>query len=187
MSMDELEVATSFDISIFETFEEDVLLHLGQLHVSDDLVKQHVEIICRCSKLYKSHMSSMLDISLPSSGVPTVGAGTLRSAQNSVTAPAHNSSLNLAKKILREDVVSSPRGSLSSIPNVSVQPITPQTLSPKKMNLGTDVMPYGRENFSKVCLVSMVKLCSDELTDMKDARQRIATIAAPIVLDKMKE
>ncbi|KAJ3006215.1 UNVERIFIED_CONTAM: hypothetical protein HDU68_004209, partial [Siphonaria sp. JEL0065] len=37
MSVDELEVATDFDISIFETFEDDVLLHLGQLHVPDDL------------------------------------------------------------------------------------------------------------------------------------------------------
>ncbi|KAJ3237115.1 hypothetical protein HDU77_011687, partial [Chytriomyces hyalinus] len=63
ISSDELDVATDFDISIFETFETDVLLHLGQLHVSDALVKDHIQIICRASRLYKSHMSSLADIS----------------------------------------------------------------------------------------------------------------------------
>ncbi|KAJ3250662.1 hypothetical protein HDU77_006461 [Chytriomyces hyalinus] len=56
-----------------------------------------------------------------------------------------------------------------------------------RMNLGTDVMPLGREKFSKVCLASLLKLCSDELNDLKDVRHRIATIAAPVVLDKMRD
>ncbi|KAJ3064875.1 hypothetical protein HDU98_011758 [Podochytrium sp. JEL0797] len=185
MSVDELEVATDFDISIFETFEEDVLLHLGQLHVADELIQHHVEIISRCSKLYKSHMSSMTDLSLPTAvtGVKV----TPRSGANSVVNASDSSRngtggvgmLNTpVRKILKEDIIASPRGSVVNLTSPK---------SPVKMNLGTDVTPLGRERFSKACLVSLLKLCSDEAADKKEVRYRIAAIAAPIVLEKMRD
>ncbi|KAI9326255.1 hypothetical protein BDR26DRAFT_145791 [Obelidium mucronatum] len=191
MSMDEQEVATDFEISIFETFEDDVLLHLGQLHVPDHLINHHIEIICRCSKLYTSHMSSMTDLSLP--GAATAGLRSKAVSLANGTFPLDAATgklngsgiLNLPRRILKDEmVVASPRASLTSgaLPAPLAQS---QIQSPLRMNLGTDVVTTGRERFAKTCLVSLLKLCSDDATDMKDVRYRIATIAAPIMLEKM--
>ncbi|KAJ3233497.1 hypothetical protein HDU81_002238 [Chytriomyces hyalinus] len=166
ISSDELDVATDFDISIFETFETDVLLHLGQLHVSDALLKDHIQIICRASRLYKSHMSSLADISF-SSQKGSMGA--IDTKQSSVKRLVSNESSSAFNT----------RASRNSV--------TSNQKTTGRMNLGTDVIPLGREKFSKACLSSLLKLCSDELNDLKDVRYRIATIAAPVVLDKMRD
>ncbi|KAI8613010.1 hypothetical protein BC830DRAFT_514901 [Chytriomyces sp. MP71] len=177
LSLDELEVATDFDISIFETFEADVLLHLGQLHVPDELIKDHIQIICRGSRLYRSHMSSMTDLNLTTSllkngslnGGPGIPLPLKKLANEEPTSTTSRNS------IARASLVSSPK------PGAGMD-------SPfRKPTLGTDVMPLGREKFAKACLSSLLKLCSDELNDFKDVRYRIATIAAPVVLDKMRE
>ncbi|KAJ3140096.1 hypothetical protein HK100_010473 [Physocladia obscura] len=177
MNLDELDVATDFDISIFETFETDVLLHLGQLHVPDELIRAHVEIIARSSKLYRSHMSSMADLSLPTTFKPR--GDSVRGSIDMKSANAFGSAslTNARRKSGKDDDNSLTRQSLVSSPKPFDQ----------KANLGTDVMPLGREKFSKACLVSMFSLCSDEANDMKEERYRIATIAAPIVLEKIRE
>ncbi|KAJ3406857.1 hypothetical protein HDU80_010254 [Chytriomyces hyalinus] len=167
ISSDELDVATDFDISIFETFETDVLLHLGQLHVSDALVKDHIQIICRASRLYKSHMSSLADISFSSQ-------------KGSMSALIDTKQSSIKRLAFNE-----PSSAFNT--RATRNSVTSTTKTMGRMNLGTDVMPLGREKFSKVCLASLLKLCSDELNDLKDVRYRIATIAAPVVLDKMRD
>ncbi|KAJ3202732.1 hypothetical protein HDU82_007111 [Entophlyctis luteolus] len=175
MTIDDLEAATDFDIAIFETFETDVLLHLGRLHVPDDLVRRHVEIITLAGRLYKSHMASMPDL--------TAGAiKALDSTKNHGTDSQHGSLENvpLTRKPVRLDDVpagSVPQMSMASLPGIDQ----------KRTILGTDVISLGREKFAKECLVSLFGLCSDDFSDFKDTRHRIATIAAPIVLERLRE
>ncbi|KAJ3413434.1 hypothetical protein HDV05_008075, partial [Chytridiales sp. JEL 0842] len=45
LSADELSVDTDFDISIFETYQNDVIIHMGQQHVPDHLIRGMIDII----------------------------------------------------------------------------------------------------------------------------------------------
>ncbi|KAI9336199.1 hypothetical protein DFJ73DRAFT_850653 [Zopfochytrium polystomum] len=71
LSPEDLAVDTDFDISVFETFQTDVIQHMGQAHVADDLIVGLVRIIVRCSTLYIPHVPSLASAALHSSAMAT--------------------------------------------------------------------------------------------------------------------
>jgi hypothetical protein len=149
-------VDTDFDISIFETYQTDVITHLGQHHVPDQLISGMILIILKCSQLYTTHLGSNIDLrrvsvtkktlkgsedALQQASAPATFDSSSRSGSMILTSSAHPSSQR-ANSIVAEN--SGILGGTSF--------------------LGGDVKVVKREKFAKHCLECLMSLCSNEIT-----------------------
>ncbi|KAJ3330440.1 hypothetical protein HDU76_005689 [Blyttiomyces sp. JEL0837] len=226
-SPEELAVDTDFDISIFETFENYVITHMGQVHVQDDLILGLVKIILRCSELYvtpielasdpvpttamtglSAKMGSLTHMSIKEAGISSEGLNTipenpaLRRVKKDdedggppVAGSGHQTprrrsdahgAIGGSVDVMEGSMTELGSGQLARVQKVGGGPVITAPVDPEGV-LGSDVISTGREKFAKRCLECLCQLCSDELTDMPEIRHRVATIAAPVFLDKARD
>ncbi|GES88442.1 hypothetical protein RCL_jg5346.t1 [Rhizophagus clarus] len=61
---------------------------------------------------------------------------------------------------------------------------SPERLSEKVEGSTAKIVPVARERFAYACLQCLFDLCSDDQNDEQEIRQRIAEVAAPILLER---
>jgi hypothetical protein len=126
---------------------------------------QHQQQIHHPQQLPESHRSSVASTTAPISRVPTSRPGT--ASHKSI----RNSSVTVPSNITSNDApIPAP---LNALESVGI--------------LGVDVVPLGREKFSKRCLECLLALCEEPKGDTEEEypsgrviRRRVATLAAPL-------
>lgn len=223
LSPEEIDVDIDFDISVFETFQTDVMRHIGLPHAPDDLIVGMVKIITRCTKLYVTHveavsMNTVDDVSqrLSTSSPP------LRVSEVQSSSPLQQQQQQLLQpqsqlSSLRDSISgSSPptqtskehsfrygttqSGTPSNRNSLGAPPSSTLLIMESARVLGVDVVPLGREKFSKRCLECLLTLCEEQKNvsneggdglnnvdpNMGSMHRRVAALAAPLFLDKVK-
>ncbi|KAJ1563067.1 hypothetical protein HK405_002979 [Cladochytrium tenue] len=216
ISPEEIAVDIDFDISVFQTFQSDVLEHMGQAHVSDELLTGLVRIIERCTQLYELHVEdagqslagpvsrSLLSLAAGIDGDAAAGtvaelttrdrirlAAEADTERDTILPPAASARGESQSK--RTTPASSARASV-------VQPVRPRSGSARSgtgqrapsapgvtaQSAGVGGAPAFREKFAKHCLECLLKLCAERSPETEISR-RVAAVAAPFFLEKVRD
>ncbi|KAJ3092623.1 hypothetical protein HK102_005115 [Quaeritorhiza haematococci] len=200
LSNEELSADEAFDISVLTTIETDVVLHMGQPHVSDEVICRMVNIVLEGSRLYRLNTDSQNTVVTTSStvngqnayDVSTVAAAVVNSTTRRLSSPRARTQMPSSASFTRlnnlaDGAATSPGG---VEPVLKIRGGTGGDIKADvsgAYTLGHDIIPVARENFAISCIDTLFGLCSVEKTDNIPIRERIAVISAPILLDKGAE